>query len=157
MPGGHTEQRGSLGKGSAYSWWLYWNQTLPGLLWCKNRRKIVLRFSRQSGGQSSRGKGQDWLTHSRVTARIRSTTILLNCSNQKMQLEELETASLFGFHYKMFFLLTGLGSIMPKILPNNYNVLKASIWKPTISPNPLNIWAVVYSTLLIKIYFKTLH
>lgn len=55
------------------------------------------------------------------------------------------------------FLLTGLRSIMPKTLPNSYNVLKASIWKPTISLNPLNIWAVVYSSLLKKIYFKTLH
>lgn len=52
-----------------------------------------------------------------------------------------------------WFLLTGLSSIMPRTLPNNCNILKASIWKAAVSLNPQCL-SGVYSSLLIKIILK---
>lgn len=118
-------------------------------------KKIVLMFSRRSGGQSTREEGQDWLTHSRVTARIRLTTTLLHCSNQRncRQRHCLGDVAL-GLIIK-WFLVTGLGSIMPRTLPNNYSVLKASTWMSLESlSKPSECLSSVYSSLLIKVILK---
>jgi len=49
-----------------------------------------------------------------------------------------------------WFLLTGLSSITPRTLPYSYNVLKASVWKLTVSLHLLHV--SVSSSSLLKDY-----
>lgn len=53
-----------------------------------------------------------------------------------------------------WFSLTALGSIMSRILPYSYNILKASVWKLTVSLNFLNVSSVCSRSLLMKITKK---
>lgn len=53
-----------------------------------------------------------------------------------------------------WFSLTGLSSIMSRILPYSYNVLRASVWKLTVSLNFLNVSSVCSRRLLMKIIKK---